>query len=95
MNNKKITTLGVGACVAACAGTALLPALAGAGLLGASGLGLGAWLGGISFDAIICGGALLLAGGGAAFWYLRKPQIPAIICATDKSCSCGSSKQGV
>jgi hypothetical protein len=47
MKISKTAVVGVGVCAAACAGASILPVLAGAGIVSVSGLGLGAWFGGI------------------------------------------------
>jgi hypothetical protein len=95
MKMSKTAALGVGACAAACVGVSVLPLLAGAGLVGLGGLGTGAWLGGMSLEAIVCGGGLMLTAGGVAayFAFRTKPVASnAVSCSTDASCICKPSQ---
>ena len=95
MKMSKTAALGVGACAAACLGVTALPLITGAGLLGLGGLGTGAWLGGMSLEAIVCGGGLLLAVGSiAAYFVFRAKAIGSNTdsCTTDGSCGCKSSQ---
>lgn len=95
MKMSKTAALGVGACAAACLGVTALPLITGAGLLGFGALGTGAWLGGMSLEAIVCVGGLLLAAGSiAAYFAFRAKAIDSNTdsCTTDGSCGCKSSR---
>jgi hypothetical protein len=95
MKISKTAVVGVGVCAAACAGASILPVLAGAGIVSVSGLGLGAWFGGIGLDTIACAAGLVVALGLVVTYvlkqYRRSKSSPAA-CSTDGICGCGPDR---
>jgi hypothetical protein len=91
MKSKGLAAIGIGACAAACAGALALPAMLGAGALGA-GETL-AIFSGASVEVVVC---LIAAAAiaGVAFLWGRKTRAQATqqACATDGACGCKPGK---
>jgi hypothetical protein len=88
MNSKKLAILGVGACAAACTGAVLLPALVGAGIVGAGG---GAMALGASLETAALLAAAVAAGAGAMY-LLQRRKAAQHACPADGSCGCNHKR---
>jgi membrane protein implicated in regulation of membrane protease activity len=85
MNNKTLSVVALGACVAACTATMVLPAIFGLSALGAG--GLIAWLSGTTVEIILI--SFVGVGLGLIVFGQRlKTQTTAQTCASDGSCGC-------
>ena len=83
MNNRFLAAAGIGACAAACAASLALPAILGAGALGAGSLAAFETGLGTEFLVVV---AAALAVTGAFIW--RRSRRAKATCASDGSCGC-------
>jgi hypothetical protein len=90
MKNNRMAVVGVGACVAACAGSLAIPALLGAGALGAG--GTAAWFSGASSELVLCLIAAVTLAGIAFSLGRRTAPTSTASCAADGACGCNPGK---
>jgi hypothetical protein len=93
MLSRPATALGIGACAAACAGIAVWPLFAGAGL---AGFGVAGLFSGLSTEVLACLAIPAVGLGGWVAWRMARPRRiqangEAATCSTDGSCGCGPS----
>lgn len=91
MKNKGLAAIGIGACAAACAGALALPAILGAGALGAG--GTLAVFSGTSVEVVVCLLAVAAIAGMFFLWGRKaRAQVTKQACASDGSCGCNPNK---
>jgi hypothetical protein len=91
MLSRPATVLGIGACAAACAGIAVWPLFAGAGL---AGFGVAGLFSGLSTEVLACLAIPAVGLGGWVAWRMARPrrvQANSVAATCSTECSCGST----
>ena len=90
MNNRFLAAAGIGACAAACAASLALPAILGAGALGAG--SFAAFETGLGTEFLVLVAATLAAAG-VFIW--RRSRRAEVTCASDGSCGCKPEQEDI